>query len=264
MHRLPLKGASLLIAAVLTQAAVADTTLIFTSADNEGTETSKTEIADGMVRMSTPGTDGDMVFDSNNNRIIALNHQDRSYMIMDQATIEKLINMQKQMMAQMEAQLQALPASQREQMKKMMGQMMPGGMGNEPQPRSYERTGESREIAGYDCEVLEVYSGDRKASEQCVVDASDLDIPDADYATVRGMMDFVQQLAEGFSQMSDEIVDFGEPGEDEIPVQFTHYSKMAGTNTGQLQSISQDDIDPAVFAIPNNYKEQKIPELDQF
>ncbi|MEM1091735.1 MAG: DUF4412 domain-containing protein [Pseudomonadota bacterium] len=241
-------------------AAFADTTIVYANSEDGAIENGKTEIANGKIRMSAPGGEGFAIFDSTNGQFIAINQDDRSYMVMGKEQVQKIADMQKQVMAQMEQQLAALPASQRAQMKKMMSSMMPK-MAGEAKPRSYERTGESRKIAGYDCEVIEVYAGDSKSSEQCVTTAKELDIPEEDYAAVRGMMTFVQDLANSFGQMSDGVLDFGEPGKDEIPVQYTHYDPRMGTSTGQLKSVSHDDIDPLVFEIPDGYKEIEMPDM---
>ncbi|MFK7958212.1 MAG: DUF4412 domain-containing protein [Lysobacterales bacterium] len=237
----------------------ADTTIVYVNAGDDGVQTGKTQISDGRVVVSSPG-DGYAIFDTNKEQFITINEADKSYMVMDQAQIQKIVDMQQQVMAQMESQLSALPASQRAQMKKMMSSMMPK-VGGEAKPRSYERSGETKEIAGYDCEVIEVYSGDRKASQQCVTSADELDIPEEDYATIRSMMDFVMDLSNSFGQISDEFLDFGEPGKDEFPVEFIHYGKISGTSTGQLKSVSFDDIDPALLEIPAGYKEMELPDM---
>ncbi len=237
----------------------ADTTIVYVNSSDGGVETGKTQIADGRVAVSSAGG-GHVIFDTNNQQFITLNPADKSYMVMDQAQIQKIVDMQQQVMAQMESQLAALPASQRAQMKKMMSSMMPK-VGGEAKPRSYERSGESKQIAGYDCEVIEVYSGDRKASQQCVTSADELDFPEQDYATIQAMMSFVQDLSKSFGQISDEILDFGEPGKGEFPVEFIHYGKMSGTSTGQLKSVTFDDIDPSLFEIPAGYKKMEMPDL---
>lgn len=250
-------------AALVSAAATADTTISFTSVDDDGSDTGTTEIASGKVRMSGADGEGHMIFDASEGSFTAINHSDRSYIVFDKEQVEKLARMQEQVMAQMEAQLAQLPPAQRAQMKKMMGSMMPQ-MPEAPPPRRYERTGEEKTVSGYDCEILVVYAGDRRVSEQCVTERDELDIPDADYDTFRAMQAFMQELVNSFARMSDQVVDFGEPGRDEIPVEFIHYSKLAGESRGYLKAISHDPIDPSRFEVPAGYKAQQIPDMPQF
>lgn len=240
---------------------LADTTIVYENSSSAGVESGKTQIAQGKVLVST-GEGVRAIFDTENAQFVTINDGDRSYMVMGKAQIDEIVDMQKQMMAQVEAQMSALPPAQRAQMKKMMSSMMPD-MGAEAAPRSYQRSGESKEISGYKCDVLEVYSGDRKASQQCVTSADELNIPEQDYATIRSMGEFVQDLSQSFGQISEEIMDFGEPGRDEFPVEFIHYGKVSGTSTGQMKSISHDDIDPSAFEIPSGYKQIELPKMSE-
>ena len=77
------------------------------------------------------------------------------------------------------------------------------------------------------------------------------------------MQQFVEKLTSSFARMSDEVVDFGQPGRDEIPVEFVHYSKLAGESRGYMSGISHDDIDPGRFEVPDGYKQQEMPELPE-
>ncbi|MDJ0656346.1 MAG: DUF4412 domain-containing protein [Xanthomonadales bacterium] len=252
-------GHILLLASAMAVAAVAsaDTTISFTGDDNGN---GMMEVSNGKVRMSSPGEQGYMLFEAGANQFIAVNEKDSNYLVFDQAQVEKIARMQEQLQQQMEQQLAGMPPGQREQMRQMMSRMMPKMPGGEAKPRRYQRGGTSK-VGRYSCEVLEVYVGDRKASEQCVVGRDDLDIPDDDFETIRAMQSFMVDLANSFAMMSDQIMDYGEPGRDEIPVRYVHYNKILGEVVGELEQISHDAIPPERFEIPAGFEQQQLPEM---
>jgi hypothetical protein len=250
-----------LAATTLTTAAFGDTTIRFVNSGPGGGE-SQVAIANGMVRADSPGGDQTYVlFSSDSNSFVAVNPSEQTYMEFDVEAIQKMVAMQKQAMEQLEAQLANVPPAQREQMRKMMGNMMPD-MGGAPKPRRYERGGETT-VAGYNCEMLKIYVGDELSAEQCVVDPGTLDIPDEDYATMRAMQQYVLDLVSQFSFMANAVMEYGEPGENELPISYTTHHKMVGKMSGELKSISFDGIPSSQFEIPAGYKRQKMPELER-
>ncbi len=263
MNKLSSKILMSLTAVLASTTAIADTTIKY---DNHGagSESATVFIQDGKIRAE--GTSGEnvfMLFDTRDNEMVIVNDDDRSYMVLDREEIEKIVGMQKKMMAQLEQQLAALPESQRAQMRKMMSGMTGGMTNTEAKPRRYERTGESKTIGGFECEMLMIYSGDKKVSEQCVADPSDLDINAADFATMESMRDFVMTLVEGMPMIGENMMEYGEPGQTEVPVSYTLYSSMAGTVGGEIVDVSDSGIDATLFTIPADYKRQKLPNMER-
>lgn len=243
--------------------ALADTTIEFHNSGGVGGEgAARIEISNGRLRSDSAGAgDTYMLFESGSNEFVMVNNAERSYMVFDLETVQKVADAQRQAMQQMEATLAQLPPAQREQMRSMMERMAGGAMpGKAPEPRRYERSGAST-VAGYDCEMLNIYIGERLASEQCVTDPDELDIPDEDYATIRAMQQFVVDLTSQFAFMANQVMDYGEPGRDEMPIRYTLHMPMVGKTSGELKSVSSGDIDASRFEIPSGYQKQKLPDL---
>jgi hypothetical protein len=244
--------------------AQADSTIVFSdTGGGQSKAAGQVEISNGLVRSSSPGdSSAYMIFDSGADHFTMIDVDRKTYMVFDQAQIEELAGMQKRAMQQMEAQLANLPAAQREQMRKMMSNMMGGAEpGKAPEPHRYERSGKTDEVAGYTCEVLKIYIGERMAGEQCVVSQDELGIPAEDYRTMKAMQQFIVELVSQFPMVGEQVMEYGEPGRDEIPVRYSHQSKMTGTTVGELQSISFDDIDASRFEIPEGFKKQEMPKM---
>ena len=242
----------------------ADATLVFADAGEGNSKAAGTvEISNGRVRASSPGDPSAyMVFDAQAKNFTMIDVDRKTYMIFDQQQIQNLVSMQTRAMEQMEATLANLPAAQREQMRKMMSGMM-GGQKNKQKsaPRRYVRNGQTETVAGHNCEVLEVYVGDKKIAEQCVVGQKQLGIPNDDYQTIKAMQEFIVDLVSQFPAVDKNIMQYGEPGKDEIPVRYSRYSKLTGATSGELRSISFSSIDAGRFDIPSGFKQQKMPKL---
>lgn len=260
-HRKCLLAALLLTVGMKVQA---DATVVFAAAgDGHNKAAAKIEISNGRIRSSSPGEGSAyMIFDAGADHFTMIDVKRKTYMVFDQQQIQELANLQKRAMEQMETTLASLPAAQREQMRKMMSGMM-GGMntGAKPKPHRYLRSGKTETVAGHECEVLEVYVGDEKIAEQCVVGQKQLGIPADDYHTLKAMQGFIVELVSQFPMVDEQIMEYGEPGRDEIPVRYSHYSKLTGTTRGELRSISFETIDASRFVIPKGYKQQKMPKM---
>jgi hypothetical protein len=245
-----------------TGSCLADTTMVFENSGPGSQGEARIEIADGHLRTTNAsGKEGYMLFDASQMSFIMVNPKEKSYIIFDNQTVQQIANAQRQAMKQMEDSLAKVPAAQREQMRGMMKKMMGGAMpGEPPQPRRYERGG-NEQVAGHDCEILKIYVGDRLAAEQCVADPDDLDIDDSDFATIRAMQQFVVDLTSQFSFMSNQVLEYGEPGHDEMPIRYVLFMPMVGESTGRLKLIESDDIDPSRFEIPAGFKEQEMPAI---
>lgn len=242
----------------------ADSTIEFANlGDGQGKAAGTVQISNGRVRSSSPGeSSAYMIFDASADQFTMVDVDRKTYMIFDQQQIQELVAMQKKAMQQMDAALANMPESQRAQMRKMMGGMM-GGMqgGAKPEPHRYVRTGKTENVAGHDCEVLEVYAGDNKVAEQCVVGQKALGIPADDYQTMKAMQEFIVELVSQFPMVNEQIMEYGEPGHDEIPVRYTHFSKLTGTTRGELRNISFEAIDASRFEIPKGFKQQEMPKM---
>lgn len=119
--------------------------------------------------------EGDMIFRGDRNEMTVVNHSERSYVVLDEATLEWLAEQLGAAMRQMEAMLANVPEAQRAQMEQMMRArgMGPGPVG-EPPTRELRRTGERAEHSGFATERYDVLVDGRKERELWVTPWSNI------------------------------------------------------------------------------------------
>jgi len=255
-------GSCMLLGFILQTQVYADTTIIFQDSTNKRNNQGQMEISEGKIRSQDSEDENTyVIFDAQSDKFTVVNGKDRTYMVFGQDEIAQLADMGNQVMKQMEQQLSQLPAAQREQMKQMMSSMPGMDALKKPEPRRYER-GEKREVAGYDCVLTRIYSGDKKTSELCIASPGELDISRSDFKTLQAFQEFARDLANNVAMLGDGSMDFGVPEQEGIPIQYVRYTSVAGTIKGQMKSVNDNNIAASRFEIPKNYKREKLPNLE--
>lgn len=253
--------------AVFCSIAQADTAITFADVDRNGKtkQSGRLEIGHGKIRMGgMDSQEGYMIFDPEAEAIIAVNTDDRTYFVVDEAFAAQVGDMQSQVMAQMEAQLAQLPPAQREQVKKMMMQRMPQmdtGSAPKAQPPEFRSTGKSRTVADWRCDVIQVYQGREMKAEQCVVDPGELDIPRSDFETMVKMQELALKIADKLGPMGQGMAGFSQMMSDRMPVEYIDYDNGRPDQKGRIESVNHAAIDAARFEIPSGFKRQEIPQL---
>ena len=144
----------------------------FESEDFSDNETLRGVICFGrkMLRLD-PERQADMnasvIFRGDRQHLVVLDHNRKSYFILDDKAIGRVSSQFGDMMAQMEAQLANLPPEQREMARRMMESRMPStaiGGKREQIPHRVEARQETKEINGYSCQLFEVFRGKQKVS----------------------------------------------------------------------------------------------------
>ncbi len=144
----------------------------FESKDFSDNETLRGVIYFGqkMLRLD-PERQGDMnasvIFRGDRQHLVVLDHNKKSYFILNDQVIGRVSSQLGDTMAQMEAQLAKLPPRQREMARRMMESSMPPtatGADKEQIPHRVEARQETKEINGYSCQLFEVFRGKQKVS----------------------------------------------------------------------------------------------------
>jgi hypothetical protein len=112
---------------------------------------------------------GDMIFRGENREMIIVDHDKKSYFVIDAEQLRKLAGTINQAMASMEQALAAMPESQRSKMEQMMKSRMPD-MGAAREPSELKKTGMSDTVNDFDCEIYEVWRSGVRERELCVTD----------------------------------------------------------------------------------------------
>lgn len=242
---------ALLLLNLTAPAALADASLLY-----GGESPMRIDVSDGRVRMSQGPGKGDeaVIYDTNNGVLLQLDPSSKSYLKMDEATMNKMgaqVNDQmSQMRKQMEEQLANLPKDQRDALMASLPGFDPAERKRNP-PIKPRLSGESGSYAGVKCKVATAeISG--KTESMCLADAKGLGIPEADFKTILKMFGALQRMAAQFSS-EDPGPDLASVGA--IPI----YS--SGDDSSTLEKVLTDDLDPGLFSAPAGYEPRSMPGL---
>jgi hypothetical protein len=234
-----------------------------------GGKTANSSIAvqdhDMKMNVASGGKDwnGDMIFHGENREMLIVDHEKKSYIVIDEAQMKKIADQVNQAMASVEQALAAVPEAQRAKMEKMMKGHMPD-IGATREPSELTKTGETDTINGYPCVKFVVTRGGVKERELWITDwdnvAGGNEVADVFYemgSFMNEMLDSLPKMAGGRS--------FGD-------ATFEHLKEMNGFpvrtleygNDGELDgqatlvSSKKADLDRAVFDPPKNYKRNDL------
>ncbi len=204
-------------------------------------------ISDGKVLFGD--TDSSVLFEDGNEYFIVINPKKQTYMRVDKGFADQ---MKSQVNAEMERMLANMPERQRETAKQQMKAMMP--QRQEERTTSARRTGESDEVANFDCEIAEmVYDDGTVESVVCVAAHDELGLSSADYRTLSGAMMAMQEMAAMGGGGSAEN-DFDKLGGIPIRSSGKHHNS-------ELVSLDVSSVDKERMKIPENFTEVSVQDM---
>ena len=211
------------------------------------------------------GAQGEMIFRGDRREMVVVDHENRSYHLIDQAAIASIAGQVNSAMRQMEEALKHVPEDRRKMVEEMMKRNQPQGGAVQRAPRSeLKKTGERATKNGYPCVKYEVWREDRKLRELWVTD----------WSNVEGGSDVVgafEDMADFFGELMDSIPDFGQGGPTGDPT-FEHMRELGGfpvvtrefgddgslEGEATLRSARRQRLDPDAFEPPSGYKRQEM------
>ena len=155
------------------------------------------------------------------------------------------------MMAQLEQAMASIPPEMRE---KMMGRM--GGMGG-PQAVT-SATKERATVGGKNCLIYRSMVNNQMTAEYCMADASAIDLPAADRATLTAAMAWSKEWTDTLAKSPiGRFADSSPFRDGQVPLRQT---TISGTTrrTSEFVSAGVATHEPGTFTVPADYKEQKI------
>lgn len=205
------------------------------------------------------GKQGEMVFRGDSREMVVVDHEDRSYHVIDEASMRAIADQVGSVMSQMQEALKNVPEDQRKMVEKMMQQRMPQARPEKPKSE-LKNTGEKASKNGYPCVKYDVLRDGRKVRELWVTD----------WSNVEGgseVVDAFEDMAGFFKELMDSIPDFGQGGSSGDPV-FAHMKEIGGfpvvtkefgedgslEGESTLRSARRQKLDPAAFEPPSGYK----------
>ena len=228
-----------------------------------GQETDRTKIyaQSKKIRMEQGGddaSDGTMIFLGD--KFLYVDHEDKSYVVMDEAMLDEVSTQMSAAMKEMEAQLANMPPEQRAMVEQMMkGQMqgMMGEQGDAPPPPRVESMG-SGKWQSHKCRQYAVYEGATKTQEVCAADLDDVDGSEELIEAFRNMAAYITKLTESLPMRGDERPNPVELMDqiDGFPVHTIDYDNGVAVSEMSLDSVLEQDLDEELFAAPKGYRRQ--------
>jgi len=235
-------------------------------ADTAGRETERTRmyVQSGKLRIAGDSrashSNVSMVFLGTD--FLILDHDAKTYVVVDEAMLDELTSRISDAMTQMEAQLASLPPEQRAMAESMMKGKMQGLMGQQgeaPVEPVIERIG-AGEWQSKPCTRYSVHQGGQKTQEICAAPLNDVPGSEDIKQTFLGMAEFVRKMTEsipirldsGISQNPGDVMD----QIDGFPVHSLQYESGSASGEIWLESISEQDLDDALFSVPEGYAKQ--------
>ncbi len=232
--------------------------------DTSGGEIERSQIfaQSGMLRIDSGGgqfsSAVSMIFLGD--KFLVLDHDEKSYIIMDEAMLDAVSSKISDAMKQMEAQLASMPAEQRAMAEQMMQGQMSGMMGEqEATPIRVEAIGPG-EWQGRACTRYAVFDGPEKSQDVCAAPLDQVDGAADMMEAFQGMAVFVTKLTESLpGPLSASISD--NPGAimeqiDGFPVHSVEYQYGQASAEVSLESIEEQELEATVFAAPDEYELQ--------
>ncbi|MDH3693679.1 MAG: hypothetical protein OER96_03805 [Gammaproteobacteria bacterium] len=211
-----------------------------------------------------------LLFDESTSTFTFFDHAYRQYtQLSEQKMIEVNKRMQEEMkriQANLDEQMKTMTPEQQAMVKqgKMGMQMMPGMRGfgvADTRPKNHIPSMLNIKVNDYQCRRVDTFQGGQVVQTQCVAEQKSVGLTQFDYDTI---LEFLRATA-GLTQQGAFSIGFSAPPLPEtgkningIPVQAKH--EVAGQQVAStLIDISQAAVDAAIFEIPENYLQAKIP-----
>jgi hypothetical protein len=241
-----------------------------------GQEPIEMSVAGRNIRMNIAARDrgdqGEMIYRGDRREMIVVDHDDQSYMVVDETTIQATVGQINDAMAQAQKALENVPAEQRKMVERMMRERIPPQAPELPEselPRSeLRRTSERSHQSGYPCVKYEVLRNGRKTHDLWVTDWSRMEGGDEASEAFHGMASFFRQLMETIQQ-SLPSGGLGSLGEEPY---LNHLEELGGfpvvtrqfddngslTDESTVRSIRRRALEPSAFEPPAGYKRRSL------
>ena len=230
------------------------------------TESIETSVEGRHLKMVVPSGgrrgDGEMIYHGDRREMVWVDHDKKTYFVMDEETMRALAAQINEAMSMMEQALANVPEGQRAMVEEMMKKKMPQTQKIERPKTELKKTSERATHNGYPCVKYEVLREGHKIRELWVTDWNNIE-GGADVA------DLFQEMSEFFKEMLDSLPKFAESGGDQV---FEHMKEMGGfpvvtrefdddgslENESTLHSARRQTLDPDAFEPPSGYKRQEM------
>jgi hypothetical protein len=230
-------------------------------------------VAEGKnLKMEIPGAEGgvgEMIFRGERGEMLMIDHDSRTYFVIDREAVQKMSSMMDEVARQMEEALKDVPADQRAMVEQMMKQRMPATATESERPAAeLKRTGDAETVNGYPSVRYDLLREGRKASELWVTDWSNIEGGSEVVEVFQEMSSFLHEMLESFASAAEKMGGAG-PQMDENP--FEYLEELGGFpvltkefEDGRLEgeaallSSKRETIEASAFEPPAGYERQDM------
>ncbi len=213
------------------------------------------------------GGKGEMIFRGDRREMIVVDHDEKTYVVIDEAAMAHLGGAISEAEAAMAEAMKNLPEKQRKELEKMMkGGMMPGAQAARPKTE-VKRTGERETKAGYPCAKYDVLRDGQKTRELWVTDWDNLEGGDEAREAFTALADFFAEMLASLPQ--DGLLGGALAGGDNMFAEMKEIDGFPIVSRGfdddgsleeesTLRSATRRTLDPTEFEPPAGYKRQSM------
>ncbi len=226
-------------------------------------ESIETAVEGRLLKVQTSGGatggNGEMIYNGDRREMVLVDHDTKSYSVIDEKTMKELAEQIGQAMSMIEQALANVPEGQRAQVEAMMKKKMPQLETAQRTKTELKQTGERSELHGYPCVKYVVLRDGRPIRELWVTDWKNVEGGDE-------VVDLFLEMSEFFQEMLDSLPKLADGGGADQA--FEHMREMNGfpvvsrelDDDGSLESESsllaatRRDLGPDAFEPPSGYK----------
>lgn len=210
--------------------------------------------------------DGAMIYRGDKKEMIMVDHQDKSYVVLDQATMNELVGVMSEAMSQFEKAMKDASPEERAMMEKMMKDRMPG-MGGDKETEPVLKKAGTTNVNNYSCTQYDVYRGEERISQHCVASWSSIEGGDEMMTVMLEMAEFMDQMAKSFSKskgMMGQQIQFDNNVFNQLrklngfPVQTIDYGDGSVESESQLVSSKKTSLNAADLEPPAGYTKRDM------
>lgn len=196
-----------------------------------------------------------------------LDFEKKTYREMTQEDFERMADSMKEMRAKMDEQFKNMPPKQREMIEKMMKQKMgamPGAQSSSPVV--YTKVASGQSVRQWKCDKYDGTRDGEKVWEVCAVDFAQFGVQPSDLRVFESMAEMFKSMA---PPGMDNLFKIGfeaqqkDQGFSGVPVERISYRDGKPDQKFEITEVTRQDIDDALFEVPQGFRKMEMPKMGQ-
>ncbi|MFC1664121.1 hypothetical protein ACFL17_00650 [Pseudomonadota bacterium] len=218
------------------------------------------------IRSKIAGKDTDLLFSEASSAITVINHRDRTFMLLDEKTVEEFMSGTMQTINRVQEQLspllEGLSPEQRAQIESILGGAVQPPKKTQDIPGKYIKTNSTLKVSGIPCQITRLVKAGKPVSELCIAKSKAIKIPSSHLKTLLSMKQTAIKLASAASPLLErlgaQMPDFGEKSPDGLPLMVTDLSENSRMRM-TVKSITQGKAPEGSMSVPKGYRPAQLP-----